>query len=1339
MIEIDGIDQIEKLMKLGNGAPLPDPTTRPLKDGESRDNGDGSHSTELTITVETPHGYMLIPSMWMTPDGIHELTSEESLSAAQRYEAATGQKFPMFRTESHATEFAIARSERGGALQEPLARPTGAPQFFPDAEDFAPRTETFVNYDPDQPGTMETLSAGFRLESPIHAIAEMTAGAITNEVLTDPDEHFDPNFDVTKYPEWKNQPLSYMGVRSRQELRDRKNILGRVEQDNATIAAAGVDGMAAVMIGGLLDPLIAVGAGPILARNIAKGSKAAKAGAIGVVAAPPVGAEAILQLNEPGRDTGQIVTAGILSATFATVLAPFLLRGGKMTAAEVNAGLNKIDNELHDAEVAASSGRSAPAKAGKEGTGDSTPPSSGGREAESAGAAARPGVTFENAGAELTGESLVTALGLEKLPDSPFKRLLVSPSLMARQMTSSLIESPGLYLNKHLRGEANPLSVETNIRLLQYPLVEVLDTMLDQYLIMRGKGGAGSTRNMIELGKISIMDRLNGTRNKGTPGDGSLPHQRTSQSREVEVPFQDTPMGYVEFREQVTDALRAGDVHENPHVQKAAKKTRELINKLRDDALENDLFTVDLRQQRRKADVEARQAEQRIVEQEAHIDDLRRQAIEERKARKAADDERGGPPPDTEEIARLRAAAQKEFDADPEKFRNLGPDRQAHMGPAHKALAEALEKNRIGPIEQKLNKAEASFGGLKAKSVAAKRRASTLETQLKHRVDEVSTMKKNTGYVPRIWRVDKIDANTEGFRKILSDHLTRMGVAPEHLAAEVEQMLARVRRDTPFAALDSDLTGIARSARARSLEIPDELVRDFIENDIDAIMRHHVRTFGTDLELAKRFDSVDLAEQIQLIEDDWAELIQNAAPDLRSDLIKQKNANLRDFRALRDRLRGTYGLPNDPYRPLSRFYRIMKEWNYLTYLGGVVISALPDLIRPIMTEGFTRTMKHGLKPLLQSVKNLDAHSIETMRAGTALDMVLNQRALAFAELTDVWGQQSKLERVLHSSSAVFSMMNLLNPWNATMKQFSGMIVASRILETSEAWTGVSKISPEDMAKLARTGIDQPMAIRLSTEFKKHGDIIFNDGTTMRELLEAQPKAEHTRMIREMMERGRIEGGLFMPNTANWTDDVATNHFRGALSQEVDKTIVTPGAADRPLWMSTELGSVVGQFKAFAVSATHRVLMSGLQEKQSHTAMGALGLIGMGILAHEIKKVVRGDDKDENIQSKILSGVDRSGVMGWFTDANRAIETLSGNNVSLEAMVGAGKPYSPGLRQIASTIGGPTGSKLTDMHLVLSDVTGHGSSDRGASAARRLMIGQNLFYMSGIFDALEGKR
>jgi len=490
--------------------------------------------------------------------------------------------------------------------------------------------------------------------------------------------------------------------------------------------------------------------------------------------------------------------------------------------------------------------------------------------------------------------------------------------------------------------------------------------------------------------------------------------------------------------------------------------------------------------------------------------------------------------------------------------------------------------------------------------------------------------------------------------------------------------------------------------KERTFSIPDTMIQDFLISDVEDVMTRYVHTMAPDVELAGKFVTPDMKDVISKITDDYVRKINLATSERqRTRLDKAMKADVRDVEAMRDRLRGTYGRPANPYAPAVRILRGVRDWNYLRNLGGMTISAIPDIARPVMVHGFMRTFKAGVVPLVTNLRALKLAGNEAKMAGTALDMVLNSRANNLMELGHNFNRNTKLESGLRGLTDNFSMISLMSPWNAAIKQFTGAISGTRILQESGNWMSgrIKKANREDLAML---GIDQGMAARIADQFKKFGT---------------------------------KEGGLWIAGTKNWTDGAAVETFRAALAKDIDMIIVTPGAGDRPLWMSSELGKTIGQFKSFSVSSSQRVLLAGLQKRDASTMMGAAMMMGLGMGVYAIKSMLGGYATSDKPQVWIAEGVDRSGLMGWFFDVNNIAERTLG--IGVNRAIGGRVPSRYAQRNTLGTLLGPSAGTAQDVFKAAQTFTnGSNLTASDIHTWRRLAPYQNLFYMRSLFDQTE---
>lgn len=538
-------------------------------------------------------------------------------------------------------------------------------------------------------------------------------------------------------------------------------------------------------------------------------------------------------------------------------------------------------------------------------------------------------------------------------------------------------------------------------------------------------------------------------------------------------------------------------------------------------------------------------------------------------------------------------------------------------------------------------------------------------------------------YVPRIYRIDRIMNDPQRFVSIVrSWAIETKGMTRASAQKYADEVLDSVTRSRPYIGLEvDDLDQIINpaSTKMRTFEIPDELIEEFLESDIEVLLRHHTRTMGMDIEIARRFGSIDMKSTIDDVVSEYTRLI-DEAPDAKAKIALRESLenDLRDIRGIRDRLRGTYGASKDPHQMSSRFIRGMKSFNVLVGMGGAAVSSIPDIARIVMVEGFEAAYGKGLKSVFASqsvaVRNLKRQ--ELIKSAVAADAVLGLRAHAFADLGDVFGNRFAVERVLGASTSVMFVLNGLNIWNQALKEFAGNVTMLRMTEgLMKPWNSLSKADKE---KFLKNGIGQQEHMRMSQQIKNHGEQV---------------------------------DGEWLPNTEAWTDPTMRLNFRNALNQNVERIIITPGAGDRALWTSTEFGSMLTQFKSFGQAATMRMLTSGLQERDGAFWQGAFLLVGLGALTNEIKRAQYGLDKKETFDEKLINAIDRSGITGSFMDINNVVEKLSNNSLGFRPMVSNPPQYNLPLGAKLSATLGPTAGNLSNAASIMRDVI-TGETDQG---------------------------
>jgi hypothetical protein len=566
-------------------------------------------------------------------------------------------------------------------------------------------------------------------------------------------------------------------------------------------------------------------------------------------------------------------------------------------------------------------------------------------------------------------------------------------------------------------------------------------------------------------------------------------------------------------------------------------------------------------------------------------------------------------------------------------------------------------------------------------------------------------------YVPKVARIDKIMANEALFlRKVSEWAIANKGMNPNAAQKFARESMDSYTNARPYLSPEDpdmfDFIVKPSGIKARTSEIPDEVIEEFLENDIEVLIRHQTKTMGMDIELERAFGGIDMRDVINQVTNDYEQLISKAkTAKERKDLSNRMEADIRDIRGLRDRLRGTYGASKDPHAMSSRFVRNLKSFNVIVGMGGAMVSSIPDIARTVMVEGITNTYEYGIKNLFKSNQSIVKKMMddEMKMAAISADVLLGLRSSAFSDIGDMFGARFGFERGMNSTASMMFMLNGLNIWNQVLKEFAGNVTALRM--TKAIMTDWSKLSKSDKEKLLKNGISA------------------QDHAQMRQLIE---------------KNGTKEQGIWMPNTSSWGNDIQVRKFRNALNQNVDRIIVTPGAGDRALWTSTELGSLMTQFKSYGQGATVRLLASGLQERDGAFWQGAFMLIGLASIVNEFKRAQYGIDSKETFDEKLLNAIDRSGIGGYFTDVNNAVEKLTNNKIGMRPAFTDSPQYKLPDAAKAGAVLGPGISNLMTASDVFADVVTGSADEKTLRNSRFITPFSTLPPLDPILDGVFGE-
>jgi hypothetical protein len=439
--------------------------------------------------------------------------------------------------------------------------------------------------------------------------------------------------------------------------------------------------------------------------------------------------------------------------------------------------------------------------------------------------------------------------------------------------------------------------------------------------------------------------------------------------------------------------------------------------------------------------------------------------------------------------------------------------------------------------------------------------------------------------------------------------------------------------------------------KERTFNIPDELIEKFLESDVELVGRRYSRVMAADIELKNQFGSLDMAEQLQKVTEDYDRLraaLPADAGKARQKLFDREKADKADIEALRDILRGTH----DSVGQDGNFARIARAFNHVNYIrsmGEVVLSSITDPVRIAMVVGLREYMS-GTRQLMTNLKAIKASVAETRLAGNALERVSGGALATITDIMDPHSTRGPIEAFLENMTNVASKWNGIRLWTDMNKAWASVLIQNRIIKNA---LDFDNLKPKEKTYMHYLGIDRDMAQRIKTEFsgREAGltGLADPESTARTEALLARSGGERPTGAISRGGHGENIDGVHVANTEKWSDREAVRTFRAALNKDLDSIIVTKSVADVPLFATTPAGRMLLQFKSFALASHQKVLIRGLQEDGSRFVGGLVAMTATGMLLTYLKAI---SGNRPEVQEKALTnpgwwigeGLDRSGIL-----------------------------------------------------------------------------------------------
>jgi len=545
-------------------------------------------------------------------------------------------------------------------------------------------------------------------------------------------------------------------------------------------------------------------------------------------------------------------------------------------------------------------------------------------------------------------------------------------------------------------------------------------------------------------------------------------------------------------------------------------------------------------------------------------------------------------------------------------------------------------------------------------------------------------------YFPRLYNVMKIKNNRTAWEDTLNNWFKTEGIdalEAKALTSDVTRTILGTTRG--MTDMPTGLTVKAGPLKERTLAIPDHVLEPFLENDLEKVLSQHIRTVAPQLELQRRFGSLDLKQEIQNITDEYDILLSKAANDAeKKALDKALKSDLDDIKGMTDRLQGKAGIPADPDSMLVRGARLMRNYSYVRLLGGQVLSSMADAGRLMTQYGMARTAR-SMAVFATNLKAWKGTREEAKRLGIGLDWCLNTRGATLGDIGEY--AETTAEEYASKAANLFTRVTGMATWNSSLKFLASALQQDEILRAAIR----GNASHRKLSQLAQIGISPSDLPKIAKQFEKHGET----------------------------------DGLRRARTDLWDDKELALKYEASILKSADIAVLTKGVGDTPLFMSSELAKTIFQFKSFGMAAINRLIIpvaQGLQRRDLAVANGLMAMLALGYLRHAAKSWNSGQEIETSPGAVMREAIDGAGLTTYLMDP---YDVAAG----ILELPRASRYQDRGWLETAA---GPNAGTLTDLGKTVEDMRRDGVSRRDIHKIRKLLPGQNIIYLRRIIDALE---
>jgi hypothetical protein len=208
----------------------------------------------------------------------------------------------------------------------------------------------------------------------------------------------------------------------------------------------------------------------------------------------------------------------------------------------------------------------------------------------------------------------------------------------------------------------------------------------------------------------------------------------------------------------------------------------------------------------------------------------------------------------------------------------------------------------------------------------------------------------------------------------------------------------------------------------------------------------------------------------------------------------------------------------------------------------------------------------------------------------AVERVFHEKMHNVSDLLNPYDSQGKLSKGLGHMAQFQQDITGISALHDNLAKVTAVTVQKALYEKARAFVDGS-LSKTDLNKMAQSGISREMAARIVRQFETHG----------------------------------VTNTHFpVSNLASWSDVEAKELYNAVIRKEVNTLITQPNATHKPLWLDSNVGKVINQFRPFML-ADHWMSLISAGQQHDAAAYGAIAsMLALGYFQVGLRAWVQGE-------------------------------------------------------------------------------------------------------------------